>query len=223
MRRIKITVDVIMYGILLYLMSYHAGLGLLLHGIFGCVFFGLFFLHHALNWRWYRSLAKGKYSVCRIVFAAVDILLLADFVILAVSSLQMSGDVFSFSPFITTQSARNLHVLGKSWGFVISAVHLGLHTAALLKKMHEKIKETFFAYAYNLLFVLILAAGIFCFVKSGIWSDMLLLSNVDREFDAMLFYIRHIMMTIALCQAVYLTSEFFGKIKYRKNGGKYFP
>lgn len=220
MRVFKLIVDVIMYGILLYLMSYHAGLGLLLHGIFGCVFFGLFLLHHVLNWRWYRGLFKGKYTARRIVFAVVDVLILVDFVILAISSVQMSGDVFVFSPFITTQSARNLHVIGKSWGFVISAIHLGLHTAPLLKKLHRKIKETFFAYAYNLIFVLVLAAGVFCFIKSKIWGDMFLRSGVDREFDTITFYARHIMMTVALCQVDYLILKLIGKIKNRVNDDK---
>ena len=56
--QIKIFIDVVMYLIFLYLMSYRAGRGLLLHGILGCILFALFVLHHILNVRWYGGLKK---------------------------------------------------------------------------------------------------------------------------------------------------------------------
>ena len=45
-RQGKLLVDIVMYVLFLYLMSYQAGRGLLLHGVLGCVLFGLFLFHH---------------------------------------------------------------------------------------------------------------------------------------------------------------------------------
>lgn len=217
MRRIgKRCVDAAMYLLLLYLMSYRAGRGLLLHGILGCALFALFVLHNLLNLRWYRGLRIGKYTGLRMLFVIADILLLADCVLMAVSSVQMSGDIFAFSPFLTTQSARSLHRCTTAWGYMLTAFHLGLHTAPLFGRLHKTVKETFFAYAYNLLFGVVLVFGIFCFAGSGLWRNMLLLPKGNTAFSELHFYAEYVMIMVAVCQAVYLLLTFLGKMADRK-------
>ena len=44
-RKFKLTLDVVMYGLLLFLLSYKPGSGLLLHGKIGLALGGLFILH----------------------------------------------------------------------------------------------------------------------------------------------------------------------------------
>ena len=97
-RGIKICVDAAMYAIFLYLMSYRAGRGLFLHGLWGCILFALFLLHHISNLRWYSGLLKGKYGPSRISFNGIDLLLFIAMVLMAVSSVMMSGDVFPSPP-----------------------------------------------------------------------------------------------------------------------------
>ena len=141
-RKIKILIDIIMFFIFIYLMSYRAGRGLFLHGVFGCILFALFIIHHLLNIRWYFGLNKGKYNWTRKSFAIIDFILLTDMILMAISSVMMSGSVFSFSPFISTQFARDLHVSSTAWGFIFTALHLGLHTNSSFKKLARVIKET---------------------------------------------------------------------------------
>lgn len=206
-------VDAAMFFLLLYLMSYRAGRGLLLHGILGGVLFALFVLHNLLNLRWYRGLGKGKYTGVRRLFVLVDVLLLSDCVLMAVSSVQMSGDIFVFSPFITTQAARSLHRFTTAWGYVLTAFHLGLHTAPLLTRVYRAVKETFFAYAYNLLFAVVLVFGAFCFARSGLWRNMLLLSKGSAPFSELRFYAEYAMIAVAACQMMYLLLALMGKRK----------
>lgn len=97
-RKVKIMTDVVMYFIFLYLMSYRAGRGLFLHGILGCFLFVLFVLHHILNGRWYSGLKKGRYRPARIFFVGIDFLLFVAMAGMAVSSVMMSGDIFTFPP-----------------------------------------------------------------------------------------------------------------------------
>ncbi len=167
-RKMKILIDIVMYFIFIYLMSYRAGRGLLLHGVLGCILFGLFLLHHILNLTWYRGILKGGYSFTRAALFFTDFLLLADMAVMMISSVQMSGDVFAFSPFVATQSARNLHVCGTAWGFVWMAFHLGFHTHGFFRRLYRKTKDTFFGYTYVFLFLLVWAAGIRCFMVSEI-------------------------------------------------------
>lgn len=127
-KKLKILVDMAMYFLMVYLLGYREGSGLLRHGVMGCGLFALFFLHHVLNLSWYPGLKRGRYPLGRILFVAADGLLLAAMAVMAVSSVMMSGDVFAASPFTVTQTGRDLHNLGTSWGFVLMGFHLGFHT-----------------------------------------------------------------------------------------------
>lgn len=215
-RKVKILIDIAMYVIFLYLMSYRAGRGLYRHGVLGCVLFALFLIHHVVNLRWYRSLGKGKYTFVRGLFLVLDLLLFAAMIVMAVSSVMMSGDIFAFSPFTVTQTARNLHVLSTSWGFLLMVFHVGLHTNTAFTKLYRKVRETFFAYAYDLLFLLVLAIGIWCFYLSGLWRNMLLIPHGNPAFEPLRFYGEYLMITLAACQIVHLLLLVSGRIRNRK-------
>ena len=214
--QIKIFIDVVMYLIFLYLMSYRAGRGLLLHGILGCLLFALFVLHHILNVRWYGGLKKGRYSPGRVFFVGIDFLLLAAMIGMAVSSVMMSGDIFSFSPFITTNFARTLHIASTAWGFLFMLFHVGLHTHVLFGKLRKKASDSIFGYTYYLLFALIMAAGILRFAKSSLWKNMLLFPRGNPSYETFRFYGEYGMITLAFCQCTHLMMQLLQKINRRK-------
>jgi len=204
MRRVKILVDVAMYGLFLYLMSYHAGQGLFRHGVLGCILLALFFLHHGLNWKWYRSLGRGRYTLARIGFLSVDLLLLAAMVLMALSSIQMSGHVFAFSPFFGTRTARSLHTVSTAWGFVLTALHMGLHTRALFAKLGRRAEKRLPPFLRRTLFFLLLAVGCAAFWHSGLWKNLFLLPRSGRTLEGLRFYADYLLLTLAACQWVYL-------------------
>lgn len=213
-RKIKIIIDIIMFIIFVYLMSYRAGGGLFLHGICGCILFALFIIHHLLNIRWYAGLGKGKYNWTRKSFAVIDFILLGIMILMAISSVMMSGSVFAFSPFIATQFARDLHVSSTAWGFIFMGLHLGLHTNSSFKKLVRIIKEKnkkYLLYLYRLLFFIFLVLGIFNFIKSELWKSMFMIPKEFYNFNLSLFYIEYSIITFAICQIFYLFSNLMNK------------
>ena len=125
--KVKIAVDVLMTLGLLFLMGYQFW-GDVAHEWAGAGMFVLFILHHALNGGWYKSLFRGKYTPFRVFQIVVDVLVLLDMLALMVSGVILSNHVFDFLPIQGGMSfARTLHMLASFWGFLLMALHLGLH------------------------------------------------------------------------------------------------
>ena len=123
--KVKIAVDVLMTLGMLFLMGYQFW-GDVAHEWAGM--FVLFILHHALNGGWYKSLFRGKYSPARIFQLVIDLLVFLDMLGLMVSGVILSNHVFDFLPILGGMSfARTLHMLASFWGFLLMALHLGLH------------------------------------------------------------------------------------------------
>ena len=125
--KVKIAVDVLMTLGMLFLMGYQFW-GDVAHEWAGAGMFVLFILHHALNGGWYKSLFRGKYTPFRVFQIVVDALVLLDMLGLMVSEVILSNHVFDFLPILGGMGfARTLHMLASFWGFLLMALHLGLH------------------------------------------------------------------------------------------------
>lgn len=130
--KVKIAVDVLMTLGMLFLMGYQFW-GDVAHEWAGAGMFVLFILHHALNGGWYKSLFRGKYSPARIFQLVIDLLVLLDMLGLMVSGVILSNHVFDFLPILGGMGfARTLHMLASFWGFLLMALHLGLHWSVFL-------------------------------------------------------------------------------------------
>ena len=166
-----------MFLVFVYLMGYQPGRGLLLHGILGSTLLILFFVHHVLNVKWYAGLGKGKYPPARVFFLVIDFLLLAAMIGMAVSSILLSGDIFRFSPFYGTRTARTLHTLSTAWGFLLMLLHLGLHTHTPLEKLRS------------------------------LWRSLFLLPGRSVERSLPIFYAEYAAVTVSACQLVHITMK----------------
>ena len=115
-RNFKISIDVLMLGLFLYLMSYHPGGGLLWHAILGCVLVLLFVLHHALNWHWHRTLLSGRYNLRRGLTTGTDVLLLLAMGAVIVSSYKIASMALPFE-FLPPPRGwwRDLHMAATAW------------------------------------------------------------------------------------------------------------
>lgn len=124
---VKMIVDILMTAALLFLMGYQFW-GDAAHEWAGAGMFVLFILHHILNRGWYRALPKGRYSPARVFQLVINLLLLLVMMGQMVSGIMLSRCVFSFLPISGGMSfARLLHMAAAYWGFVLMALHLGLH------------------------------------------------------------------------------------------------
>ena len=136
----KVVVDALMTLALLFLMGYQFW-GDVAHEWVGASMFLLFVLHHILNRNWYKSLFKGKYTPVRIFQLIVDMLLFLAMIGLMVSGIMLSNHVFSFLNIQGGMSfARLLHMAASYWGFVLMALHLGLHWGMFLGMTRKALK-----------------------------------------------------------------------------------
>ncbi|MDE6603666.1 MAG: DUF4405 domain-containing protein [Lachnospiraceae bacterium] len=124
-RKVRICVDFVMALLMPCLMAYSLT-GEKMHKWLGLTLLLLFFLHHLLNAGWYRILGKGRYTANRILGTITNLLLLLVMVLLAVSSLILSGYVpWNIKGGIAF--ARLAHLASSHWCFVLVSFHLGIY------------------------------------------------------------------------------------------------
>ena len=174
---LKIITDILMFADFIFLMSHEVVRDLSAHGIFGAALFALFVLHHILNGGFYRSALRGKYNSVRILLSSTVWLLFALMILMAFSSVMMSGTVFAFSSINMTFWSRPLHTFSSSWGFLAMGFHLGLHLHSKLKKLEQAAngkksgdgKKSARFISLQILWILLFALGIFCIVHSQLY------------------------------------------------------
>ena len=161
----RIITDILMFLDFLFLMCHEVIRNLSLHGIFGAALFALFILHHVLNAGFYKSTFRGKYNSTRLLFSATTWVLFLLMILMALSSVMLSGAVFSFSTVKMTFWARPLHTFSCCWGFLIMAFHLGLHLHSKLQKLRNSVKKRAIYFVEFLFFAL----GIFSIIHIQIY------------------------------------------------------
>lgn len=91
----KIIIDILMYILFIILMGHHITDNLI-HEILGTILFALFIIHHILNYKYYKTIFKGKYPKKRIATLIIDLLLLISMICMIISAINISSNVFSF-------------------------------------------------------------------------------------------------------------------------------
>lgn len=175
--KFKMFVDLIMTILLLFLMAYQVT-GETAHEWLGMGMFCLFLAHNILNFRWYKNLFKGKYTVLRILQTAVNLLVFLSMIGLMVSGIMMSRHVFAFLSVGGSMSfARILHLAASYWGFALMSMHLGLHWGMVMGMARRLTNGKAPAASGSILRAatfIVAAYGAYVFYISGIASYMLL-------------------------------------------------
>lgn len=205
---VRIAVDISMAAILLFLLGWHL-FGNFPHEILGTGLFVLFSIHSILNFRWYRSLFRGRYTVFRAVQTAVILLLWLCIVLTAASSLMISRDVWAFLEVSGAAVGRKIHLVATAWLFVLSGVHLGFHGEAVVGKIRRFFKRrTKTAFTAGIFFTVLTAAaavyGAVVFVRRRLYSDLFLLSEFkffDFEESPAVFLAEAVCMTVLFAVA----------------------
>lgn len=137
-RNIKILLDVLMTLLLFAVMAYPIT-GEPLHKQLGIGLLVLFFLHHLLNWKWYRSITRGRYSTIRRVHLIVNLLLLLSMVGLMASGFLLSTWAYQLG-IHAGAFGRKLHMMSASWGYLLMSAHIGLHWGMFMGMLQKKVK-----------------------------------------------------------------------------------
>ena len=195
MKYIKKSIDLIMLFLLLFLMGYQFW-GAAAHKAAGICMFTFFIVHNVLNYGWYKTLAKGRYTPIRIFHVIINLLLLLSMIGLMVSGIILSNHAFKFlSIEISISFARVLHMVSAYWGLILMAMHIGIHWRIIWNKVKKKIKSNFIKAALEVLSVIIAAYGIYAFIKRKFMSYMFLKTQfvfLNFSESKILFYIDYL-------------------------------
>lgn len=194
----KIVVDVIMTVLLLFLMARQIT-GDSAHEWLGAGMFVLWIAHHILNRNWYRHLFKGKYTPVRILQTVTNFAVLLSMFGLMISGVVLSREVFAFLPISGGIAlARTLHILSAFWGFVLMALHLGLHWNIILNMVRKAaggVVSKPMRISLRIAAGLIAGYGLYAFLKNQFLSYMFLTASFvyfDYEQPVLLFFTDYI-------------------------------
>jgi hypothetical protein len=185
-QKVHIIVDILMIALLSLLMLYSL-VGEALHEWMGIIMSLLFILHNICNWRWYKSLVKGKYSALRTLLTVINILLVIIMVSLPISGIMMSRHIFVFFDLSSGMAmARTVHLLASHWGLVLMSLHLGLHWNRIMgvtkKMLHIKQPSIGRTILLRMIALHLCVYGIYAFVDLQ-FGAYLFLNNQFVFFD----------------------------------------
>lgn len=216
-RKVQIFVDFAMTLLLPLLMAYSM-VGEIAHEWLGAAMLALFIVHHVLNFRWFRAVAKGKYTPVRIYSMIINLLLLIDMLALAVSSVILSQSIFSFLHIDGgTAFARILHLLASYWGLALMSIHIGVHWSAIWGRLQKKAKlpiAHWIKKCANICSLLISAYGIYAFFARHLGEYMLLKTQFvffDFNEKLILFLLDYLAVMVLFAMVGYYLQKLFRK------------
>ncbi len=95
------------------------------HELFGTALFILVIIHNVFNRRWYGRVSKDRRDAVRIFNILTVICLATAMLIILVTSLLISRDIFYFMSLDGAFAIREIHMFAGYWLLLIIAIHLG--------------------------------------------------------------------------------------------------
>ncbi len=174
----KLEIDAAMIIAMLLLMAYGL-VGEKSHEWIGVGMLILFIAHHIANHKWYRAIEKGRYTCFRIVKTVLIGLIFLCMIGSMTSGIILSRYVFAALPVHAGyEIAGKLHILCAYWGFVLMAVHLGLHWNGILLMAGKRFKPSRMRRNTLRILAFVLAGyGITAFIRRNAGTYLLLLSH----------------------------------------------
>ncbi|WP_160726098.1 DUF4405 domain-containing protein [Bacillus sp. USDA818B3_A] len=178
--------DFVMTVLMLIAMAYYIT-GNMVHEVIGVVVLLLFIVHNFLNRRWYKSIFKGKYNMRRILQIAINLLFLVTMVLMMISAMLISNDLFPFIPINNDMVLRQIHVQTAYWGFIIMAVHIGFSWGMILNSVRRMTGITgtsrIRTIALRILSVLIVVYGVHASFEGEMGSKLFIYNPFGWSYD----------------------------------------
>lgn len=220
----KISIDISMTVFMLIEMAYQLT-EIEIHEWIGVVLFILFFIHNILNYKWYKTIFKGKYNINRIINTSINIILLFLMTGIIISGIMLSQVVFtpiSSNIEFDMMLIKKLHMLFAYWGYILMSLHVGMHWGIILNMMLKPKRNNNKFYIYFLRFsvVLIVSYGIYAFFINEFHIKLIaprMFGFWDYSTPAVRFFTDYLaVMGIFVALAYYgkkITQKSFGKKK----------
>lgn len=122
--RVRLILDFIEVGLIVACLAYW-WLDNLSHELFGTALFVLVIAHNVFNRRWFGSVAKRKMDAVRVINLVTIACLAAAMMIMLVTSLLISRDLFPYAALGGVFAIREIHMFTGYWVLLIVALHLG--------------------------------------------------------------------------------------------------
>ncbi|MBQ8188059.1 MAG: DUF4405 domain-containing protein [Clostridia bacterium] len=215
LRILKISVDILMYVLFLLLMGQHLASGAL-HEWLGVGLFVCFIVHNLLNFKWYKVLFKGRYTVQRSLQTAINFLLLISFLGCMLSALMISGVVFQdFRIPGMMMFGRKLHMASSAWYFVFMSLHLGLH----IRPPKQKAAKI----AFYLGMTAASVYGICHFIIRRLYEELFLLTEFkwfDYDKTLIIYLFETLCISSAFVTLAHLIKKILFVLKEKRNNEK---
>lgn len=196
--------------------------GNMVHEVVGVVVLLLFIVHNFLNRRWYKSIFKGKHNLRRILQIGINLIFLVTMIVMMISALLISNELFPFIPINNDMILRQIHVQTAYWGFIIMAVHIGLSWEIIINSVRRMTRITgtsrIRTIALRILAVLIVAYGVQSSFEGEMGSKLFIYNPFGWFTDnsTLRFLIDHLsIMGIYVCGTHY-TLKFIHKQQKRE-------
>ena len=149
------------------------------------------------------------------VYIFINFILLIDILVIFLSGLTMSK-LLPFLNFMSIGMARKAHMMATYWGFILMAIHLGLHLQIMLVKIKKYIFKQSHVVASIISFipVLLVIYGIIMFIKNQWITYLFLLREfifVDPSIGLMQMLIETLAVFILFATLSYLVIKTFIK------------
>lgn len=148
------------------------------------------------------AVSRKIYPPQRIFQVIVDFMVLAAMLTLMMSGIILSGFVFLFLPIEGgTALGRLMHMASSCWGFILMALHLGLHWNMMIGMVRKAAKldtaSRLRTILYGIVGAGIAACGLYVFIRRDLPSYMFLKSRfvfLDFNEPIPLFYLDYLAM-----------------------------
>ncbi len=193
---VKLTLDTAMYMLFIILSGQHLT-SAYVHEWLGLTALVFVLLHSIMNYRWYISLFKGKYTILRTLRDFVNILLVIFLTACFAGSLMVSGVVFKAVRIPNVMLGRHLHMVGSAWCFVLMSIHMGIH----IRVPKSPAPKAIF-YAIGLF---VSAYGVYQFFVRRFYEELFLIVEF-KWFDYQQSIIFYLLKTVCLSVAFAMIS-----------------
>lgn len=216
---IRIALDSAMTVLILTAMAYRI-IGGIAHEITGVAAIALFICHNILNYRWYRNLAAKRYTGRRYAVTAVNVLLVLNALVLAVSGILHSKDLFGLASEENDSFAGRwqIHALAAYWTFVLISVHLGIYWNTIAGKFWPR-RSAIMAYALRAAAAITALWGIKACLERNLGSKLILYYSFDfwhTEEHALSYMASYFTIMVMLSFTTYYILKIKKTVKSKK-------
>jgi hypothetical protein len=174
--------DFIAAGLLLAALAYW-WLDNTAHELISTGMFLLVIVHNVFNRWWYSTITRGRRAPRGLITTVLNLSLLTVMLVLLITSLMISRDVFGFLSLGGGFTAREIHKLASYWALVIMSIHLGLHWSMVMGVLRSAFgiakRSTVRTAILRVVAVIIAAYGVHSSFEMTIGSKLVLHPTLD--------------------------------------------